>query len=52
MKNSNLLDFSDLLLKTYLLFKKDKEILDFYRNFFQFIHVDEYQDTNHVNICS
>ena len=48
MKNSNILDFSDLLLKTYLLFKKEEEILDFYRNFFQFIHVDEYQDTNHI----
>ena len=48
MKNSNILDFSDLLLKTYLLFKKEEKILNFYRNFFQFIHVDEYQDTNHI----
>ena len=48
MKKSNILDFSDLLLKTYLLFKKNEEILNSYRNFFQFIHVDEYQDTNHI----
>ena len=48
MKKSNILDFSDLLLKTYLLFEKNEEILDSYRNFFQFIHVDEYQDTNHI----
>ena len=48
MRKSNVLDFSDLLLKTYLLFKKNKDILDSYRNFFQFIHVDEYQDTNHI----
>ena len=48
MKQSSVLDFSDLLLKTYILFKKDEDILDSYRNFFQFIHVDEYQDTNHI----
>ena len=48
MKKSNILDFSDLLLKMYFLFKENKEILDSYRNFFQFIHVDEYQDTNHI----
>ena len=48
LKKSNVLDFADLLLKTYLLFKKNEDILDLYRNLFQFIHVDEYQDTNRI----
>jgi DNA helicase-2/ATP-dependent DNA helicase PcrA len=42
------LDFDDLLLFTYLLFKNHPESLDHYRNRFRFILVDEYQDTNSV----
>ena len=48
MKKSNNLDFSDLLLKTYFLFEKNEDVLERYRETFQFIHVDEYQDTNHI----
>ncbi len=48
MKQSQLLDFADLLFKTYILFKKHPDILALYRNLFAFIHVDEYQDTNHI----
>ena len=40
------LDFDDLLLKTYRLLHKNKEILDYYQNLWQYIHIDEYQDTN------
>ena len=40
------LDFDDLLLKTYKLLRKNKEILEHYQNLWQYIHIDEYQDTN------
>ncbi len=46
LKEKNALDFDDLLLKTLKLFEKDKEILNYYKNFFQYVLVDEYQDTN------
>lgn len=48
LKENNALDFDDLLLKTIELFNKDKEILKKYQNRFQYIMVDEYQDTNHA----
>lgn len=48
MKKTNNLDFADLLLKTYLLFDKNPGVLESYKDTFQFIHVDEYQDTNHI----
>ena len=47
-RTSNVLDFDDLLLYTYLLFKKNTDVLNRYRNQFRFILVDEYQDTNSV----
>ena len=40
------LDFDDLIFKTVELLKSDKEVLDYYRNRFKYIMVDEYQDTN------
>lgn len=40
------LDFDDLLLKTYKLLRKNKEILNSYQDLWQYIHIDEYQDTN------
>lgn len=43
---SNALDFDDLLVKTYVLLKKNPDILEFYQNKFKYIHVDEFQDTN------
>ena len=46
--NSNALDFDDILLFTYIMFKENKEIADKYRNKFEFILVDEYQDTNSI----
>ena len=48
LKSNNALDFDDLLLKTVELFEKNKEALEYYRNRFRFILVDEYQDTNQV----
>ena len=38
-----ILTFEDLLLNTFLLFKKNKNILNFYQNKFQYILIDEYQ---------
>jgi len=40
------MDFDDLLLQTNILFRDHPEVLDKYRHFFQYILVDEYQDTN------
>ena len=41
------MDFDDLLLKTNSLFRNHPEILAKYQRMFNFILVDEYQDTNH-----
>ncbi|KOA77276.1 ATP-dependent DNA helicase PcrA [Clostridium botulinum] len=46
LKNSNALDFDDLIFKTVELFKKNPDVLEFYQNKFKYIMVDEYQDTN------
>lgn len=48
LKSSNALDFDDLLLKTWALFEKHPEVLEYYQRKFKYIMVDEYQDTNHV----
>jgi len=48
LENSNSLDFDDLLLLPYLLFKKNKEILTKWKNKFDYILVDEAQDTNRI----
>jgi DNA helicase-2/ATP-dependent DNA helicase PcrA len=42
------LDFDDLLLKTLWLLKKDEKIREYYQNKWQYIHIDEYQDTNKI----
>ena len=64
LKQNNALDFDDLLLKTLELFQRFPDTLARYRARFQYILVDEYQDTNmaqyhivklladeHRNIC-
>ena len=64
LKKNSVLDFDDLMLKTIALFEKHSEVLALYQNKFEYIHVDEYQDTNviqyklikmlsevHKNIC-
>lgn len=45
-KNNNALDFNDLLLKTLELFLSFSDVAGYYSDKFQYIHVDEYQDTN------
>ncbi|WP_421180807.1 DNA helicase PcrA [Metabacillus dongyingensis] len=45
LKNQSL-DFDDLIMTTIQLFQRVPEVLEFYQRKFQFIHVDEYQDTN------
>lgn len=64
LKVLNAVDFGDLLLHTLTLFKSCPDVLETYQKQFQFILVDEYQDTNvaqylwlrllamgHQNIC-
>ena len=48
MKRANSLDFDDLLMKTYELFRMYPDILKMYQDKFRYIMVDEYQDTNHI----
>ncbi len=43
---NNRVDFDDLLMLTVHLFEKEPDVLAFYQNKFQYIHIDEYQDTN------
>lgn len=40
------MDFDDLLLQTNLLFRDHPDVLEKYRDYFQYVLVDEYQDTN------
>ena len=46
LRSDQALDFDDLIMQTILLFKQEPETLEFYQRKFQYIHVDEYQDTN------
>jgi DNA helicase-2/ATP-dependent DNA helicase PcrA len=46
--DSNALDFGDLLLRTTELFNRFPEVLAHYQRRWQYVLVDEYQDTNHV----
>jgi DNA helicase II / ATP-dependent DNA helicase PcrA len=40
------LDFDDLIMTTIQLFERVPEVLEYYQYKFQYIHIDEYQDTN------
>ncbi len=46
MKEENSLDFEDLLLKTYELFANYPDVLDKYKYAYNYVLVDEFQDTN------
>lgn len=46
LKANNLMDFDDLLYYPVKLFKEHKDVLEIYQDRFQYIMVDEYQDTN------
>lgn len=48
LKENNALDFDDLILKTVELFRTDPDTLDYYQRKFQYIFVDEFQDTNKI----
>ena len=45
-KQSDAMDFDDLLVNTFLLFKNNPDICDKYAERFRYVLVDEYQDTN------
>ena len=47
-ERESLVDFGELLLRTYLLLKSNKGVLDHYQQRFRHILVDEFQDTNEV----
>lgn len=47
-KATNSMDFDDLLEKTLRMLKEHEEVADRYRRKFQFVLVDEYQDTNKI----
>jgi len=47
-KATNSMDFDDLLQKTLSMFQQHERIAELYRRQFQFILVDEYQDTNKI----
>ena len=64
LKNSDAMDFDDMIVNTVNLFKQNPDVLAYYSNKFKYIMVDEYQDTNtaqyvlikmlatvHSNIC-
>ena len=47
-RKANAMDFDDLLVQTYILFSRHQEVCEKYAQRFDFILVDEYQDTNYV----
>ena len=46
LSRNEALDFDDLIMTTINLFERVPDALEYYQNKFQYIHVDEYQDTN------
>ncbi|WP_042357549.1 DNA helicase PcrA [Bacillus rubiinfantis] len=46
LRKNQALDFDDLIMKTIQLFQRVPEVLEYYQRKFQYVHVDEYQDTN------
>ena len=64
LKEANAMDFDDLIMQTVTLFETCPDVLEYYRDKFSYILIDEYQDTNlaqyrfssmladgHKNIC-
>ncbi len=47
-ERSGLVDFAELLLRAHEMLRDNEDVLDFYRQRFRFVHVDEFQDTNTI----
>ena len=50
-RQSDAMDFDDLLLNTFILFRENPDVLEHYGKAFRHILVDEYQDTNYAQHC-
>ena len=50
-RQSDAMDFDDLLLNTFILFRDHPEVQEHYGTSFKYILVDEYQDTNYAQHC-
>ena len=50
-RQSDAMDFDDLLLNTFILFRDNRDVLEKYGTGFKHILVDEYQDTNYAQHC-
>ncbi|TDB39464.1 MAG: DNA helicase UvrD [Actinobacteria bacterium] len=48
LRDANAMDFDDLLVNAWRVLSGHPEVLRFYQDRFRYIHVDEYQDTNHA----
>ncbi|MDR0691205.1 MAG: UvrD-helicase domain-containing protein [Streptococcaceae bacterium] len=48
LRNNQIMDFDDLIMNTVRLFKEVPDTLERYQEKFRYIHIDEYQDTNHA----
>lgn len=48
LKNSNALDFDDIIMQTVFLLRDHKDVREYYQNKFRYVSVDEFQDTNHA----
>ena len=48
LRQSEAMDFDDLIMLTLRLFDQNPDVLIYYQQRYQYIHVDEYQDTNHA----
>lgn len=48
LQQNSALDFDDIIMKTVELFQQEPKVLDQYQEKFQYISIDEYQDTNHA----
>ncbi|MBQ9901462.1 MAG: UvrD-helicase domain-containing protein [Clostridia bacterium] len=48
LEEADAMDFDDLLFQTVRLFQENDDVLEHYQNRFEYIMIDEYQDTNHA----
>ncbi len=48
LKESNAMDFDDIIMNTVTLLRENEDIRDYYSRKFKYVCIDEYQDTNHA----